>query len=315
MNAPRWYVHPLLIFLLSIAALGMSLFLYIHWYMEASIGLRSVIERFNLDQAQVLRSETWMVIVVLSLLVGIILIGIFGIFVYSQKTLQLYRLQNNFISNFTHELKTPVTSLKLFLQTFFRHNLPRTDQLKYLQFMLADVSRLTDNINRILNLAKIESKSYTHEFVEADLIKTMKGFFDNNKHLFPNSRIRIHPPRGKLPEFRINPSLFDMLLMNLVTNALKYNDSKPPTVDIGFDCGPRELRVNFRDNGIGIDKKEIRKIFRKFYQVGKADDMSAKGSGLGLYLVQSIARIHRWKVRACSGGRGEGSEFTLVLPV
>ena len=124
MNPPRWFLHPILIFLLSIAALGMSLFLYIYWYMEASSGLRSVIERFNLDPGQVLRSDTWMVIMILSLLVGVILMGIFGIFVYSQKTLQLYRLQNNFINNFTHELKTPVTSLKLFLQTFSKHDLP-----------------------------------------------------------------------------------------------------------------------------------------------------------------------------------------------
>ncbi|MGA9479297.1 MAG: sensor histidine kinase, partial [Desulfobacterales bacterium] len=69
MNSPRWVIHPILIFLLSIAALGLSLFLYIYWYMEANIGLRSVIERFNLDRDQVLASQTWMVILVLSLLV------------------------------------------------------------------------------------------------------------------------------------------------------------------------------------------------------------------------------------------------------
>ena len=315
MNSPRWFLHPILIFLLSILALGMSLFLYIYWYMEASIGLRGVIERFNLDQGQVLRSETWMVIMVLSILVGVILMGIFGIFVYSQKTLQLYRLQNNFINNFTHELKTPVTSLKLFLQTFSKHDLPRVDQLKYIQFMIADVSRLADNINRILNLAKIESKSYANEFVDTDLLKTIDSFFENNKHLFQNSRIRIHPPSVDLPSFRINPPLFEMLLMNLMTNALKYNESDEPTIDIRFDVEQRKLLIRFQDNGIGIEKREFRKIFRKFYQIGRADNMSAKGSGLGLSLVQTIAHIHRWKIAASSGGRGKGSEFTLILPM
>ena len=314
MNSPRWFLHPILIFLLSIAALGMSLFLYIHWYMEASIGLRAVIERFNLDRGQVLRSETWMVIMVLSLLVGVILMGIFGIFVYSQKTLQLYRLQNNFINNFTHELKTPVTSLKLFLQTFSKHDLPRADQLRYIQFMIADVSRLADNISRILNLAKIESKSYANEFVDANMLETITIFFDNNKHLFQNSSIRIHPPSQALSTCRINPPLFEMLLMNLMTNALKYNKSEKPTVDIRFEVDARKLRIRFEDNGIGIEKKELRNIFRKFYQIGRADNMSAKGSGLGLSTVQTIAQIHKWKVTASSGGRGKGAEFMLILP-
>jgi signal transduction histidine kinase len=281
--------------------------------MEASIGLRAVIERFNLDKGQVLGSETWMVIMVLSLLVGVILIGIFTIFVYSQKTLRLYRLQNNFINSFTHELKTPVTSLQLFLQTLTKHELPRADQLKFIQFMIADVSRLTDNINRILNLAKIESKSYANEFVDADMTKTIVSFCENNKHLLIGC-IRVHPPSQEITTFRINPPLFDMLLMNLMTNALKYNESDKPMVDIRFEVEPRKLLIRFKDNGVGIEKKELRNIFRKFYQIGRADNMSAKGSGLGLFLVQTIAHIHKWKVRASSDGQGKGSEFMLILP-
>ncbi|MFZ0242753.1 MAG: HAMP domain-containing sensor histidine kinase [Desulfobacterales bacterium] len=315
MNSPRWVIHPILIFLLSIAALGMSLFLYIYWYMEANIGLRAVIERFNLDRDQVLASQTWIVILVLSLLVGIILMGIFGIFVYGQKMLQLYRLQNNFINNFTHELKTPVTSLKLFLQTFSKHDLARADQLKYIQFMISDVARLTENINRILNLAKIESKSYANDFVTTDLTEAIDLFIKNNKHLFQNGTVHVHPPTAKLPPLRVSLPLFDMLLMNLVTNAVKYNDSPQPMVDIDFGIHPRKLIIRFADNGIGIDKKELRKIFRKFYQVGRAENMSAKGSGLGLYLVQNIARIHKWKIEANSAGLGRGSVFSLTVPV
>jgi signal transduction histidine kinase len=229
--------------------------------------------------------------------------------------LQLYRLQNNFINSFTHELKTPVTSLKLFLQTFSKHELARAEQLKYIQFMISDVARLTENINRILNLARIESKSYANEFVDADLITAMNLFISNNKHLFQNGNIRIHPPEGELPTLRVNLPLFDMMLMNLLTNAVKYNNSPQPTVDVGFKIHPRKLIIRFADNGIGIEKKELRKIFRKFYQVGRAEDMSAKGSGLGLYLVQNIARIHKWKVEAHSQGIGKGSTFSLTLPV
>ncbi len=314
MNLPRWFLHPILIFILSIAALGVSLFLYIHWYVEASTMLQAAMEKFDLDQSRVLESRTWVVIMVLSILVGVILMGIFSIFIYSQKTLQLYRLQNNFINNFTHELKTPVTSLKMFLETFSRHDLPKEDQDKYLGYMIADVDRLKENIDRILNLAKIESKSYAEEFTSVDLVSVIETFFRNNQHLFTNARVRIHKPSEPLPPYRINLSLFEMLLMNLATNAVKYNDKDCPQLDIRFSEDRSRRFIHFADNGIGFEKKEIQKIFRKFYQVGRVDDMTAKGTGLGLYLVQIVAKLHRWKVAAQSEGIGKGSVFTLTLP-
>jgi two-component system phosphate regulon sensor histidine kinase PhoR len=314
MNQSKWFWHPIVIFIFSIAALGTSLFLYIYWYIEADKGLRVLIEKFNLDAHGALAAETWVVILVLSILVGIILMGIFIIFVYNQKTLQLFRLQHNFINNFTHELKTPVTSLKLFLQTFEKHELPRSDQLKFIHYMLADVGRLSDDINRILNLAKIESKSYGGEFVEVELVTVIDGFIKDNGHLFQNCQIRLHNPSRRCYPYRINSSLFEMLLMNIFNNAIKYNESTRPTIDISFIPHAKRLDIQFKDNGIGFDKSEIKKIFRKFYQIGRSSNMTARGSGLGLYLVQTIARIHHGKVVAQSTGSGRGSAFILMLP-
>ncbi|OQY06115.1 MAG: two-component sensor histidine kinase [Desulfobacteraceae bacterium 4572_123] len=314
MNRTKWFFHPIFIFILSIVALGTSLFLYIYWYVGVSSGLKSVVYKFNLDSSQVLEPQTWIVIMVLSILVGIILLGIFTIFVYNQKTFQLYRLQHNFINSFTHELKTPVTSLKLFLQTFSKHELSRNDQLKYIRYMLTDVSRLSDHINRILNLARIESKSYKKEFVVSDLAEAFEQFYKNNDHLFKGCQITIHHPPEPLL-YSINPPLLEMLLMNLLTNAIKYNVSKVPRIDITFERQNRKLLISFKDNGIGLEKGKIKKIFKKFYQVGRTDVMLAKGSGLGLHVVQNIARIHKGKVVAKSKGKGEGSVFTLILPV
>jgi two-component system phosphate regulon sensor histidine kinase PhoR len=314
MKRARWFYHPIFVFIFSILALVLSLFLYIYWYMKASTDLKTIAGKFNIDPQQVLKSETWMVILVLSILVGIILIGIFAIFVYGQKTLQLYRLQHNFINNFTHELKTPVTSLKLYLETFLKYDIPRAEQMKYIRYMLQDVGRLSDNINRILNLARIESKSYGGEFVNSDMVQVVREFITSNHHLFEGCRIQIHCPDNGSFMYPINVFLFEMLLINLFTNAIKYNASETPSIDIFFEKQKRHLAVRFQDNGIGIEKSDIKRIFKKFYQVGRSDDMTAKGSGLGLHLVQNIARIHKGRMVASSKGDGEGSVFTLILP-
>lgn len=313
MNRFKWFYHPVFIFVFSITALAASLCLYLYWYIGVSAGLTSVIQKYNLDPSQFFEINTWVVILVLSILVGIILIGVFVIFVYNQKTWQLYRLQRNFINNFTHELKTPVTSLKLYLDTFAKYDIPRDEQIRYIGYMIQDVERLLNNINRILNLARIESGNYWKEFVEVDLVGAVQQFYQNNADLFRNCEVRVHNPTGKALHYPINPLLFDMLLMNIMTNAVNYNESATPRVDVHFVPQKKGLHIRFVDNGIGIEKSEIRKIFKMFYRVGHQEDI-ASGSGLGLYLVQQIARIHRGKVTAESAGKGKGAVFALTLP-
>jgi len=314
MNKSRWFLHPILIFVFSISALGLSLFLYIRWYIEASAGLQAVMKRFDLDSEQILAPQTWLVILTLSILVGIILIGIFIIFVYNQKAMRLNRLQRNFINNFTHELKTPVTSLKLFLETLSIHELSRPDQLKYLQTMLLDVNRLSNTIQRILTLARLESKNYQEAFERVDLARLLEKFLEDNRHLFRDSVIALHKNCSEALHQRINQPLFEMLLMNLMTNAVKYNDNPRPRIDIFLEKTAGRTLIRFADNGIGIEKSEIKKIFKRFYQTGRSEDMSAKGSGLGLHLVQTIARLHQGRVTAESPGQGQGAVFTLALP-
>lgn len=305
----------MVLFLLSMASLGLTLFLCIYWYIEVKNGLEEFIGRLNFDPFLIFQSRTWIVMIIFTLIGGVILAGIFMSFVYYQKVLHLYNYQQNFINNFTHELKTPVTSLKLYLETFLKHDLSKEDQHKYLRYMLSDVGRLSGNINSILNLARLESHEYEGEFESRDLVVLTEHFLKNNGHLFPTGEIRLVNELKKSIILQVDPYLFEMLLMNILTNAMKYNHCEKCIVDIKFTSRLNKLMISFKDNGIGIEKKELKKIFRKFYQVGVSGAMSAEGSGIGLYLVSIIAKIHGGEMTVKSPGPGNGSEFILTLPI
>jgi two-component system phosphate regulon sensor histidine kinase PhoR len=314
MKQTKWFIHPVFIFTLSTVALAISLFLYIYWYISVSENLNSVIRRYQLDANQFFEARTWVVILILSLLVGVILAGILIIFIYNLKTLQLYRLQHTFINNFTHELKTPVTSLKLYLETFTKHDLPREEQLKYMGFMLLDVERLSANINSILNLARIESRLQEGAPTPVNLPEMIRQFVNDNRHIFHDCDIRVDRPPGGPLLYPVITSLFEMLLMNILTNAIKYNTSGKPRIDIAFENKEKSLLIHFRDNGIGIAQAERKRIFSKFYQARHDGPIPVGGSGIGLYLVQQIARLHHGKMVADSSGVGKGSVLTLILP-
>ncbi len=314
MKRSIWFLHPVAIFVYSIIALGLSLFLYIYWYVEVSSGLKAVIEKTNLDPQQFESWQTWVVIMVLSILVGIILLGIFIIFIYQRKTQALYRSQYNFINSFTHELKTPTTSLRLYLETFIKHELPRDKQLKYLEYMLADVGRLSENINGILHLARIEARIFSGEVIVVDLVAQVKEFCRKNGQLFRGSEIVIQPPPQKCYYCAINPPLFQMLMMNLLSNGIRHNENDCPRITITFSQTKKYVLISFADNGIGFDKSQLKKIFEKFYQIERADSRHIGGTGLGLYLVEQVAGFHKGKITAQSDGIGKGAQFTLSLP-
>lgn len=304
----RWFYHPLFIFIFSLIALGSSLIIYIRSYLQVNAALEEVVLKYHLNTSSMLDTETWVIVLILSLLVAVILAGLLIIYIYYQKMIQLYHLQQNFINGFTHELKTPIASLQLFLETFARHELPRDEQLKYLEYMKRDTLRLSDNVNRILNLGRLEDRNFKADFVEQDLVVLIEQFLSSTPHLFEEGKVTFHSEVRSLI-LPIDTALFEMLMMNLITNALIYNKSALKTVEIELSVINKQAILDFRDNGMGIDRNLAKKIFKKFFQVGK----TTKGSGLGLYIVQSIAKLHKGDIQAISMGPGTGSVFRLTL--
>ena len=145
-------------------------------------------------------------------------------------------------------------------------------------------------------------------------METIRQFIAGNTHLFRNCKIRVENPSNGTTIYPVIVPLFEMLLMNILTNAMKYNASGNPSVDISLEPGEHALLIRFRDNGVGILKEDRKRIFKKFYRGHSNDLATIGGSGIGLYLVQQIARLHHGKVFVESEGPGKGSVFTLILP-
>lgn len=314
LNPSRWYLHPVFIFTCSIFALATFLVLTVNWYMEITSALEVIILKFRIDPKLIFPSKTGMTIMVLSALIAVVLAGILLAFIYYQKTVNLFRLQHNFIYNFTHELKTPVTSLRIYLETFIKYPMAPEDVKKYSRNMLGDINRLTENINSILNLARIESQNFGSDVNTCDLVQLVDDFCRKNASLFRKLNISIEKTSESALVYPVNLFLFEMLLMNIISNAMKYNQSDQPRLTIRFKNYLQKVTIDFIDNGIGVDKKEAKKIFSKFYQAGRENKNSVTGSGLGLYLVSSIAMIHGWRASVTSPGKGHGATFTITIP-
>ena len=313
MRKGPWFLNPVLIFIGSLVAIIVSLVIFIYWSLKTKIGVEGLITKFNLTPDPLFEMNTWVTIFTLSILVTVIIVGVSIIYVYYQKSYNLYRLQNNFINNFTHELKTPLTSINLFLDTLQNHEVKRDDQLKFINYMKDDASRLWNIINHILSTAKIESNSYQKNFEKIELVSLISEVMTENEQL--SKTIEINLETNDEFYFLGDRGLLKMIFNNILTNAIKYNESSKPRLDVTFDRLKNSFFVHFKDNGIGIRGAEIRKIFKKFYQIGDSLDTSAKGSGLGLFLSLTIANIHKFKLYATSEGLGSGTTFTLRCPL
>lgn len=307
-NLKRSFFNIIFVLFVSVTALGISLFLYIYWFVSVKDGLMALVHKFNVRSEDIFAPETWIVIFILSCLVSLILLCITVIYIYFQKTLNLYRLQKNFIRGFTHELKTPVTSIQLYIDTFVKHELNRNAQLKYLDYMQKDVKRLSSQIKRILNLARLESRMEYLNFERVELAAFINAVWNT----YPNIKNSLNLEIDKKKVFvSIDKGLFEMLLINIFNNAIKYNDNKEPFIKVFFIEKNRKLEIVFADNGIGMKNRDCKRVFKQFYQVRK--NGSNGGTGIGLYLAQMIAKRHKGSIKAKSEGLNRGTMIILSL--
>jgi len=219
-------------------------------------------------------------------------------------------LQDAFLNAVTHELKTPVASIKLYLETLKNRNVSEEKRMEFYDIMLADSNRLMGTVEQILQAARLREQRIQIASVNLTEIIYESIEITKRRYNLPESAIKFNSPEQILVAGG-NEELKTVFL-NLLDNAVKYASSEP-NIHVRIKNSGKKVDVLIKDNGIGIDPTEIKQIFKRFYRSMNIPE-DRKGTGLGLFLVKTIVEKHEGKVWAESRGSGKGSTFVVRLP-
>jgi len=256
---------------------------------------------------------------VLALVGGLVLLVVISIamsliFIYLTKQMNLTKLYDNFIANVTHELKSPLSSIQLYLETMKSRQIPLNKEKEFLNIMLKDTSRLNHLINSILEISGLEQKKIAHKYAVSE-IQTLSETLINEaieNYRLPPDAVTIDGTVDCLCV--IDQEAYKIVINNLFDNAIKYSRGIVK-IEIHLMQNSKYFILTFRDSGIGIPLKKQEKIFYKFLRIYDQESPSVKGTGLGLYWVREIIKSHGGKVSVMSGGRDKGTTFTIELPI
>lgn len=220
-----------------------------------------------------------------------------------------------FINAVTHELKTPVASIRLYLETLQTRPVDEAKRKEFYGIMLSDSERLLDTIEQVLRTGRIGDSSHKPNLTRFEVNELVRECLAraHTIHHCPEDSIVY---RNGAPVWIMgDPDEVRAAVSNLIDNAIKYSP-KPAHVTVETEpVDGKFVTVRVRDHGIGIPKPELKRVFRRFYRVPGKFAMRVKGTGLGLYIVRSVAKRHGGHVWAESEGPGHGSTFVLQLPI
>lgn len=240
-----------------------------------------LIEKANLDQK--LYSRIWMVLGEGSVFFILLAIGVWQTLQSFRKEVSLAQQQKNFLLAVTHELKSPIASVKLYLQTLQKRELEREKQNEILARAIADTDRLGSLVENLLLATKIDRSDYMLHFEElnlSDLVAQIVATHPENKRLKTEIQPEIKMQADKLA--------INSVVVNLLENAQKYSD-RNVVVKLQRD---KNVLLSIIDSGSGIPDEEKQKVFEKFYRIGNEDTRKSKGTGLGLYIVKNLVERH-----------------------
>jgi len=247
---------------------------------------------------------------------GLIIAGLSVNTVFLVREIRRNEQQDSFLNAVTHELKTPIASIRMYLETLQSRQLDEPRRREFYRIMLEDTDRLLGTVEQVLKAGEARQRSKRKNWQELDFSELVRSALELTRlrhHLTPeNLRFSTAPPEGLLVQG--SPEELRTVVFNLFDNAVKYSgDNREIVVDVRTPNMDTVL-LSVQDLGIGIPRSELKRIFNRFYRATNPLAGQVKGTGLGLFIVRSIARRHGGDVYAESEGEGRGSTFTVRLP-
>ncbi len=305
----RPHYYPVFMFIIAQSAWFIIVGLWIYRYITMNIDDKNDISFF-------IMSERFNVLVLVGGLVLLVAVSVGMSLIFRHLTVQLNitNMYDNFIANVTHELKSPLSSIQLSLETLGMRDVPEKQQKEFIQMMLRDTDRLQESINGILNIARLEQNQFVDQFHVVNSNDIFRKMIHETAEQFkiPDEFITL-VEKGSC-QCVIDENAMRIVMNNLMDNAIKYSLDMP-RIHIKLAVYSKYFRLRFSDSGIGIDKKDQKEIFKKFFRIYGRNIPNVKGTGLGLHLVREIIKAHGGRIFVQSEGRGKGSSFIIELPI
>lgn len=309
----RWFrrlINPLFAFIGIQLAWLVVVVGWLYWFLGSHRQLRELAEKYSPELLN--RGPDWLILVEGLLLLLAILAGVYVIFLYWSRQAALLREQKLFISQVTHELKSPLASLQLHLETIRRHQPPPERLAAFLETMMGDTARLNGLIDNLLSAGRIEQKNWSLNLQPLDFSAFIERYFRSRQFNLPRAgRLTLDVEAGLWA--RIDPEAMETVCRNLLENAVLYSDG-PPEISVRIASRERECVLEIADRGRGIELQHQKKIFTMFYRVRRKGE-NIRGSGLGLFIVDANVRQHGGRIEVESAGAGKGTTFRITLPL
>lgn len=243
----------------------------------------------------------------------IVLVGAWLIYRALVRTEQLKFQQQNFLMAVTHELKTPLASMKLYIDSLMSPKIADEKKTEIIPRMKGDVARLEKLVDNILEAGHFERSGYQLRLGSFNLSHLVNGALDNISQAPSKTPVEIERSLPETTLFYGDERALDRAIDAILENSVIYNDRPCVKINVTLTANKDELKLTISDNGVGLLSYDTTAIFDRFYRVGEEIRRSRPGSGLGLYLCREIILAHGGRIEARSEGLGKGSEFIITL--